>query len=521
MKKILSLLLSAAIICLSFAASGRQYSDVAADSWYCANINEMSADGFLDGYEDGTFRPQNTITKAEFTVIAARMCSLSPASADGTHWASRIMQAALDKGWYDWDEIPPTAETYDEPITRKLAVKIVMKAFLPNASGDYTTESAKIKDFSALDGRYYNAVIAAYAAGIAEGDENGNFAPESNLTRAEACALLARAAGKTSALATPAAATSSTEPTTGQTSVPSTGNNGGVAENGHLCVKGTDLCNENGDTVVLHGMSSHGIQWFPQFLSKNVLSSAAESGADLFRAAMYTAENGYISAPQLKDTLNDAIDTALSLDMYSIIDWHILSDGNPQQYEAEAKEFFSAEASRYKGNAGVIYEICNEPNGNITWSDNVKPYAEDIISTIRAEDENALIIVGCPQWCQDLESVAADPINAENIMYTCHFYAGTHTQWLRDRIADVRSKGIPVFVSEWGMSDASGSGGIYSEESQKWLDFMSENNISWANWSLCDKNESSAAVQNGADISDGISYDELSESGKFVFSHFK
>ncbi len=50
---------------------------------------------------------------------------------------------------------------------------------------------------------------------------------------------------------------------------------------------------------------------------------------------------------------------------------------------------------------------------------------------------------------------------------------------------------------------------------------MDENGISWANWSLCDKNETSAVVRNGADISDGISKDELTESGRLVWEHFK
>jgi endoglucanase len=164
----------------------------------------------------------------------------------------------------------------------------------------------------------------------------------------------------------------------------------------------------------------------------------------------------------------------------------------------------------------VLYEICNEPNGNVTWNDNVKPYAETVIPVIRT-NTNAIILVGGPTWSQDLHEAAKNPINAENIMYTCHFYAGTHTDWLRQRIADC---GLPVFVSEWGTSAADGNGGVYLDEAQRWIDFMSERGISWANWSLCDKNESSAALVNGANVNDGISEDELTESGKFVFKNF-
>ena len=179
-------------------------------------------------------------------------------------------------------------------------------------------------------------------------------------------------------------------------------------------------------------------------------------------------------------------------------------------------DFFGEMSERYKDSNAVLYEICNEPNGNVTWNDNVKPYAETVIPVIRA-NTNAIILVGSPTWSQDLHEAAKNPINAENIMYTCHFYAGTHTDWLRQRIADC---GLPVFVSEWGTSAADGNGGVYFDEAQRWIDFMNERGISWANWSLCDKNESSAALVNGANVNDGISEDELTESGKFVFKNF-
>lgn len=501
-------------------ADGASYSDVNSGDWFFENVTQMSADGLLKGYSDGTFKPGSTITSAEFVTVVSRAAGLGESASQNSHWAGGLMQTALDKGFYDWDEIPPTAETYDLPITRQLAVKITMNAFLPQASGDYTTETAKIKDFDQLDGRYYNAVIAAYASGVAGGDDNGRFNPKSSLTRAEACALISRAMQKSDEALSSSEAPAPPQPSTAPPQAPSVYTKGGVSENGHLKVVGTQLCNERGEAVVLRGMSSHGIQWFGNFLSEAAIKSTAERGANLFRVAMYTSENGYIQNPSLSQTLNEAVDTALSLDMYAIIDWHILSDGNPNTYINEAKAFFAATAERYKDSAGVIYEICNEPNGNVSWSGDVKPYAEEIISTIRGIDGDAVILVGSPTWSQDLHEVAKDPLSAENIMYTCHFYAGTHTDWLRSRISDALAQNIPVFISEWGTSDASGGGGVYIDEAQKWLDFLNENRISWANWSLCDKGESSAAVVGGANISDGISDDELTASGKFVFSHF-
>lgn len=512
-KRILYLLLPFILIFQITVLSENHFSDVFSEEWYYNAIVEMTENGYLNGYPDGNFYPDSVITAAEFVSVTARAGGAEEKTAQNSHWAGKLMQSALERGWYDWDEIPPTAETYDQPISRQLAVKIIMKAFAPDARGDYNAESVKIADFSALNGRYYDSVLAAFAKGISVGDENGNFNPSASLTRAEACALITRAMNKLSYPARPYEKPSSSSP-------PKITAEKGVSKNGHLQVIGTQLCNEYGEAIVLRGMSSHGIQWFPQFLSKECIQSTADSGANLFRAAMYTDENGYITNPSVKNTLINAVDTAISLDMYVIIDWHILRDGNPNTYKEHAKEFFAEMASRYRGNPAVLYEICNEPNGNITWTNDVKPYAEELINTIRTIDDKAIILVGSPTWSQDLHEVSKNPIITDNIMYTCHFYAGTHTDWLCRRITDALSQNVPVFVTEWGTSDASGSGGVYLKESEAWLEFLNTNRISWANWSYCDKNESSAAVRNGADLSDGISADELTESGKFVFSHF-
>lgn len=485
------------------------FSDVKESDWFYETVTDMTDMGYLAGYEDGSFRPGGIITKAEFVSIVGRIAGLSPTSGQTSHWAAPMLQGALDNGYYDWDEIPPTGETYDDPITRQLAFKIVMKAFLPDAKGDYN-DAAKAPDFSELDGRYYDSVIAAVSNGIVYGDDTGKLNPKASITRAEACAIIMRAANKKGNLQ-PYEQPSVTEPP-----APVTVRSGGVSENGSLHVEGTRLVNERGEAVALHGMSSHGLQWFPQFAAENAIKATADYGANLFRCAMYTAEGGYLSNRAVKETLINAVDAAIRQDMYVIIDWHILSDGDPLQNADAAAEFFSEMSARYADNPAVLYEICNEPNGGVTWSGTVKPYAEKIIPVIRANSDG-IILVGSPTWSQDLHEAAKDPLSGENIMYTCHFYAGTHTDWLRRRIADC---GLPVFVSEWGTSAADGNGGVYLEEAQKWIDFMSERGISWANWSLCDKNESSAALTGGANVSDGISEDELTESGKFVFGNF-
>ncbi len=508
LKTLIFTLVFAAVMLMCGCAYG--YSDVSTNDWFYENVTDMSGQGYLSGYDDGTFRPSGIITKAELVSVVGRVASLEEKSSASSHWAGKMLQAALDAGYYDWDEIPPTGETFDEPITRQLAVKIVMKAFLPDERGDYNTVSQSVKDFSSLDGRYYDSVIAAYGSGVVYGDDKGNLNPKASLTRAEACAIIMRAANKKGNL------TPYTAPTPTPVPAAVTARSGGVSENGALHVEGTQLKNERGENVALHGMSSHGLQWFPAFASEDAIKATADYGANLFRCAMYTGEGGYLENSAVKQTLINAVDSAIRQDMYVIIDWHILSDGDPLTHADEAAAFFAEMSERYGDNPAVLYEICNEPNGGITWDGNVKPYAEKIIPVIRA-NSSGIILVGSPTWSQDLQEVAKNPLSGENIMYTCHFYAGTHTDWLRQRIADCN---LPVFVSEWGTSAADGNGGVYLEEAQKWIDFMNERGISWANWSLCDKNESSAALVSGADVSDGIGWDELTESGKFVFNNF-
>lgn len=491
---------------LPFAASA--FSDVSDSDWFYSNVTDMTSNGYLKGYEDGSFRPHGIITKAEFVTIVSRIGNLTPSPASSNHWAAAQMQSALSEGYYDWDEIPPTGESYDEPIIRQLAFKIVMKAFLPQAAGQYN-DIANAPDFSELDGRYYDSVMSAVSNGIVFGDEKGLLHPKDNLTRAEECAIIMRAANKKGGL-------SPYNPPTSPETVTPSAISGGVSENGKLCVIGKQLCNENGNPIVLHGMSSHGLQWFPQFVTESAIKATADYGANLFRLAMYTGEGGYLTNKSVQDTLENAVDAAVRQDMYVIIDWHILSDNDPMQNVIEAENFFRNISKKYAACPNVLYEICNEPNGNVTWNGNVKPYAERIIKAIR-ENSNGIIIVGSPTWSQDIHEAAKNPINEKNIMYSCHFYAGTHTDFLRQRIA---SCGLPVFVTEWGTSAADGNGGVYLDEARKWLDFMHENNISWANWSLCDKNESSAALKSGADVTDGINENELTESGLFVFGRF-
>ncbi|MDP4182656.1 MAG: cellulase family glycosylhydrolase [Bacillota bacterium] len=291
-----------------------------------------------------------------------------------------------------------------------------------------------------------------------------------------------------------------------------------VSANGKLKVVGTQLCNQAGQPIQLKGVSSAGLQYYGDYMNANSIKWLRDDwGVTVIRAAMYTAEKGYITNPSLKDKVKEIVNACTDLGLYVIIDWHILSDGDPNTYKSEAKAFFSEMSSLYKNNKNVLYEICNEPN-KVQWSSSIKPYANEIIPVIRANDPESVILVGTSNWSQDVDIAANDPLNFPNIQYVCHFYAGTHGQFLKDKVNTALSKGCGVFVTEWGTSLSSGTGGVFISESQSWIDMLNSKKISWVNWSLCTKAETSAILNAGASTQGGWTSSNLTQSGNFVKS---
>ncbi len=293
-----------------------------------------------------------------------------------------------------------------------------------------------------------------------------------------------------------------------------------VSANGQLQVIGTQLCSASGEPIVLRGISTAGIAWFPEMATPESMQTLRnEWKTSVFRIAMYSFEGdrSYIRNPEWNKTkVCSLIDAAIELDQYVIVDWHILADGNPQTYQKQAAEFFTYIASKYAGVPNLLYEICNEPNGGVSWSGNIKPYAEAIIPVIREYSPEAVVLVGTPTWSQDVDAAAADPLDFDNVMYSLHFYAGTHKEWLRGKADTALGKGLPLFVTEWGTTDASGNGAVDTASTLEWLSYLDQNQISWCNWSLCNKAESSALLKTSAPTDGTMPDSALTESGKLV-----
>jgi endoglucanase len=283
-----------------------------------------------------------------------------------------------------------------------------------------------------------------------------------------------------------------------------------VKEHGQLKVIGTKLVDKDSNVIALHGMSFGWSCFHPRFYTAGAVKWLHKDwNCNVIRAALgVEPKHGYLkdSATSMQ-FIKTVVDAAIREGIYVIIDWH-----SHNINLKEAKAFYAAMAEKYNRYPNIIYELFNEPDYE-TWAQ-VKQYATEIITVIRKFDSNNIILVGSPRWDQEIMLPANDPVKGfDNLMYTVHFYAGTHKQWLRDRTDSAIQKGLPVFISECAGMEATGDGPIDYKEWQKYIDWMDKNNLSWITWSVSDKNESCSVLNTSANAEGNWTDKDLKESG--------
>lgn len=327
----------------------------------------------------------------------------------------------------------------------------------------------------------------------------------------------------TTAAPAPAGSETASDPA-GETPAPAVSADTAFGKHGKLSVKGADLVDASGEKIQLRGMSTHGIAWYPDYVCEETFTAMRDEwNTNCIRLAMYTHENlGYCSNGDknyIKGLVDKGVELASKLGMYVIIDWHVLNEGSPLTYKDEALKFFEEMSKKYAGYGNVLYEICNEPNKGADWS-KVSEYANEVIPVIRANAPDSVVIVGTPTWSQDVDKASAKPLSFDNIMYTLHFYAATHKDFLRDRMEKCIKNGFPIFISEFGICDASGNGKVDITQADKWKDLIEEYNVSYMCWNLSNKDEASAVIAPGCTKLSGWSDDELSEEGRWIKAWF-
>ena len=295
---------------------------------------------------------------------------------------------------------------------------------------------------------------------------------------------------------------------------------------GKLQVKNGKLCSESGEPVMLRGVSTNGLIVTESFINEDLFRELSkDAGVNLFRLAVYTYGVGIIGYCTNGDKeryhrdIENGVEYAARQDMYVIIDWHILSDGDPNTYLEESKAFFAEMAEKYKDYKNVLYEICNEPN-KVDWAA-VKKNAEAVIPVIREKDPAAVVIVGNPEWSKDLYSVAADPLDFDNILYTLHFYSATHGQQFRDMTEELSQSGLPIFVSEYGVTAASGDLPRDLESADEWIALLERENISYCMWSFSKVAEACSAIRATVPKYSGFVTEDYTETGLWLLETLK
>jgi hypothetical protein len=348
--------------------------------------------------------------------------------------------------------------------------------------------------------------------------------------------------------------------------------NSPVAKYGRLQVKDLQLCDKDGNPVQLAGMSTMGWQWCGECYTRESIETMVKDwGISVLRLAMYVEEGGYNETPEeFREKMCNFIDICGELGIYCIVDWHILTPGNPLDPKySGADEFFRFISNKYATKDHLIYEICNEPNNcleknnpempwectkdtSVTW-EMIAEYANRVIPVIHYEYEavgaqHPVVIVGTPQWDQLVDACLKEGmcqgngkdlcdslperdarLKFDNIMYAFHFYPGEHHEGFEkdgkkdyynmySYIYDVLGR-LPVFCSEFGLTNPDGDGPIFIDRTDKWLLLLSGNNagkqlVSFCNWSFSDNERASSALNPGACAAKN--WNDVTVSGDYI-----
>jgi aryl-phospho-beta-D-glucosidase BglC (GH1 family) len=371
--------------------------------------------------------------------------------------------------------------------------------------------------------------------------------PTATYTPAGPTATFTRTNTPSGPTATPTkTATPTATPT--KTATPVSGS-GVVSTYGRLQISNTQLKASNGTAIQLAGMSSHGLTWFPlidlnlnnttnqnafkqqitfnpaggtpfPYTSSGITNLVNQWHIQVIRASMFpydpwngaeakSYDNG--TYPEWKyynlNLVNTIVQSAINNNIYVIIDWHAGegNDTDPTPYwtSGHVQEFFNYMVDKWGSYPNVIYETVNSPT-YVSWNPTLKTYNQNVIDLIRARENSDgyandnLIIAGTPTWSQDVDVATNDPLTGNMIAYNYMWYAGTHFSWVQSRgdtaLANLNTKAPnqTLFMGEVGTSTSDGNGGVYYSNFNTLMEWAKTKKLSWLNWSIANKNESSA-----------------------------
>lgn len=291
-----------------------------------------------------------------------------------------------------------------------------------------------------------------------------------------------------------------------------------VERHGYLSVKNGKMVDQHGIQPQLRGISFSWSIWEGEkYYNKQVVDWLVDDfNVDLIRLSMaIEPDGGYLQNPKGQaEKIIRLIDRGIERGIYVIIDWH---DHNANKNHTESEAFFQEMSKRYQHVPNVIYEIWNEQERQ-TWPE-IKAYSEKIISAIRVNDKKDLIVVGSSHWDQDVDITAKDPIGlSDNLVYSFHFYASDpgHQEKLKEKAEIAMGLGLPLFVTEWGVGESNGDGEFNVEKTDSWVRWMEKYKLSWVNWNITDKKETTALLKPGAPVNGSWNTSNLTPAGDYI-----
>ena len=253
--------------------------------------------------------------------------------------------------------------------------------------------------------------------------------------------------------------------------------------NGQLHVDGVMLMNEHNEEIRLKGtvlFNNSNLDF-----NKEKLETLKSWGTNVIKVGLgnKSSTNPYTNEQQMQK-MYQIIDDAINLDMYVIV---IFWSGNnlTDDIYNQANEYFTQITTRYKDVPNLIYEIANEPQQE--WED-IKVYANNIISTIRNISTNSMIL--CPtKGHNGLTDVIDNKLDLKNILYVVHIYGGDENDCRSLSTAILND--IPTFVSEW--SNSNGSANVSDEmdlKTNRFIALMNRYNVSSTFFIVCQSDNS-------------------------------
>lgn len=191
------------------AGGGASFSDVHPGDWFYDSVTSLAQLGGVTGYEDGTFRPGNNVSRLEAYAIALRVfptpagdgsaeTAAQVSAANGTFWGNDIITHALCNSV---ENFGMTAGEWNRPVTREELSYLLYRAYIAwNAAQGLGDDMPCYGEATALVGDYAEAVALSeyeptilwlYTYGIVKGvNGDGDFNPKATASRAECCTII-------------------------------------------------------------------------------------------------------------------------------------------------------------------------------------------------------------------------------------------------------------------------------------------------------------------------------------------